>query len=98
MVTFLFKKNPNLEHNALKWFFGKNKKPSFQRLFSVSCFWTFIKMSKNQKGKILLEKIVEYNQKYFHYAGGRNNCRQKGILHIFTQIIYFVTIYAHKIY
>ena len=35
-------------------------------------------MSKNQKGKILLEKIVEYNQKYFHYAGGRNNWQPKG--------------------
>ena len=37
-------------------------------------------MSKNQKGKILLEKIVEYNQKYFHYAGGRNNGQPKGYI------------------
>jgi len=31
-------------------------------------------MSKNQNLKILLEKIVEYNEKYFHYAGVRNIC------------------------
>jgi hypothetical protein len=29
-------------------------------------------MSKNQNLKILLEKIVEYEPKYFHYAGVRN--------------------------
>jgi hypothetical protein len=30
-------------------------------------------MSKNQKGKILLEKIEEYEPKYFQFAGVRNN-------------------------
>jgi hypothetical protein len=29
-------------------------------------------MSKNSNPKILLEKIVEYKEKYFHYAGLRN--------------------------
>jgi hypothetical protein len=29
-------------------------------------------MSKNEKPKILLKKIVEYEPKYFHYAGVRN--------------------------
>jgi len=46
-------------------------------------------MSKNQKGKILLEKIVEYNQKYFHYAGGRNNWQPKGNIVTFETIELF---------
>jgi hypothetical protein len=48
MVTTFFMKNPILEHYVLKWFFGKNKKPSFPRLFSVSCFWTFINVQKSK--------------------------------------------------
>ena len=39
-------------------------------------------MSKNQKGKILLEKIVEYNQKYFQFAGVET-LDQKGTLKSF---------------
>jgi hypothetical protein len=42
-------------------------------------------MSKNQKGKILLEKIEEYEPKYFQFAGVRNNWQPKG------HIVSFVT-------
>ncbi len=49
MVTTFFMKNPNLEHYALNVFFAKIKKPSFPRLFSVSCFWTFINVQKSKR-------------------------------------------------
>jgi hypothetical protein len=46
-------------------------------------------MSKNQNLKKLLKKIVEYNQKYFQFAGDRNNGRQKGTLSLFTIVDLF---------